>query len=96
MGEGSFPPAAAALYLAASVAAFVVYGLDMSAARTNARRMPETTLHILALMGGWPGALIGQRVFHHKSRKRSFQLVFWATVAANCAALVWLWRAAGL
>ena len=86
------PYAAAALYLAASVATFIAYGLDKSAARTNAWRIPETTLHFLALIGGWPGALIAQRVFHHKSRKLSFQFVFWTTVAVNCAALVWFSR----
>jgi uncharacterized membrane protein YsdA (DUF1294 family) len=87
--RGTVPLAVAALYLGASAAAFVVYGLDKTAARANARRTPEVTLHLIALVGGWPGALVAQRVFHHKSRKLSFQVVFWATVALNCAALVW-------
>lgn len=51
-------------------------------------------LHLLALIGGWPGALIAQRVFRHKSRKPSFRIVFLFTVVVNCAALLWLWRAA--
>jgi uncharacterized membrane protein YsdA (DUF1294 family) len=84
------PLAAAALYLAASVATFIAYGLDKSAARTNAWRIPEATLHVLALIGGWPGALVAQHVFHHKSRKLSFQIAFWTTVAVNCAVLIWL------
>ena len=87
--RGSLPAAVAALYLIASAAAFIAYRIDKSAALANAWRTPESTLHLIALIGGWPGALIAQRVFHHKSRKLSFQLVFWTTVALNCAALAW-------
>ena len=49
--------------------------------------MPEASLHVLALMGGWPGALLAQRVVRHKTRKQPFRTVFWATVALNCAIL---------
>ena len=34
-----------------------------------------------------------QAILHHKSRKTSFQVTFWATVACNCGALAWLWHA---
>ena len=54
-------------------------------------QIKPSTLHFLAVMGGWPGALVAQRVFHHKSRQPSFQLAFLATVVANCAALIWFW-----
>ncbi|MCE7524423.1 DUF1294 domain-containing protein [Alloalcanivorax xenomutans] len=40
--------------------------------------------------GGWPGALLAQRVFRHKTRKTSFQVVFYLVVAANLGALGWL------
>ena len=73
------------LCVAASVCAFIAYALDKSAARKNRWRIPERTLHILALMGGWPGALAAQKIYRHKSRKRSFQLVFWTTVLVHCA-----------
>jgi uncharacterized membrane protein YsdA (DUF1294 family) len=95
MRQGWIVWAALALYAGASLAAFVAYGLDKSAARANARRIPETTLHLIALVGGWPGALIAQRVFHHKSRKVSFQLGFWITVTLNCLALIWFVRTRG-
>jgi uncharacterized membrane protein YsdA (DUF1294 family) len=78
-------------YLAVSVVTAVAYGTDKSAAQSGRRRTRESTLHLLALIGGWPGALVAQRVFHHKSRKRSFQLVFLATIALNCCALLWFW-----
>ena len=78
------------LYIAASVAAFLVYGADKSAAQSGRWRTPERTLHVLSLIGGWPGALVGQRVFRHKSRKQSFRAAFYVTVAINCIALLWL------
>ena len=56
----------------------------------NARRTPESTLHLFGLLGGWPGALAAQRLFRHKSSKASFQATYWITVVLNCAALAWL------
>ena len=73
--------AEALLYLATSVASIVAYGVDKSAARYGRWRTPESTLHLLAVIGGWPGALIAQKIFHHKSRKPSFQVAFLCTVA---------------
>jgi uncharacterized membrane protein YsdA (DUF1294 family) len=93
--EGMLPLEVAAFYLAASVAAVIAYGIDKSAAQSGGWRTPERTLHVLALTGGWPGALIAQRVFRHKSRNPSFRFAFWATVAVNCGALAWFWWTAG-
>jgi uncharacterized membrane protein YsdA (DUF1294 family) len=91
---GWLPLAVPIVYGAASVTAAIVYAADKSAAQRNQWRTPERTLHLLALAGGWPGALIAQTVFRHKSRKASFRIVFWTTVALNCAALAW-WTAKG-
>jgi len=52
-------------------------------------------LHIFALAGGWPGALVAQKLFHHKTKKLSFRIVFWITVALNCGFLGWLFTPAG-
>ena len=90
--RGLLPMAAAGAYAIASVATLLTYAADKSAAETGRWRTSEMTLHLLALAGGWPGALIAQQQFHHKSRKLPFQIAFWATVALNCAALVWYWR----
>ena len=73
-----------------SVISFAVYGADKSAARRGARRTPERTLHLLSLAGGWPGALVAQLVFRHKTVKQPFRAVFWGTVVVNCAGLVLL------
>ena len=77
-------------YVVMSGIAFFAYAFDKSAARHRRWRTPETTLHALALLGGWPGALLAQGVFRHKSRKLAFQVMFWTTVAANCGLLAWV------
>ncbi|STQ89717.1 DUF1294 domain-containing protein [Iodobacter fluviatilis] len=92
---GRLPWLIAGGYLLMSIVAFIAYALDKSAARNDRWRTPESTLHLLALLGGWPGALLAQRVLRHKSKKAAFLLVFWATVLMNCAALAWVllrWR----
>jgi uncharacterized membrane protein YsdA (DUF1294 family) len=77
-------------YLVLSLVTFLLYARDKSAAQAGRRRIPERTLHVLGLAGGWPGALLAQRVLRHKSSKRRFQLTFRMTVLLNCGALVWL------
>ena len=79
-----------ALYVFASLFTFLVYALDKTAARKGTWRTQESTLHLLALAGGWPGALVAQQQLRHKSRKRSFRAMFRVTVMVNCAALGWL------
>ena len=78
------------LYAGMSLLALALYGIDKSAAKVDRRRIPENTLHLVALLGGWPGALLAQRLFRHKSRKPAFQVVFWVTVVLNLAGLAWL------
>lgn len=86
---GRLPPSVLGLYIGASLVTFVAYGIDKSAARNKRWRTRESTLHMLGLVGGWPGALLAQRVLRHKSKKREFQMVFWLTVLVNCAVLGW-------
>ena len=66
-----------------SVLAFFLYWADKRKARTDAWRTPENILHAVELAGGWPGALIAQQVFRHKTRKVSFQVLFMMIVALN-------------
>lgn len=80
--------ALAALYAVASVACFIAYALDKSAARKGRRRTPERTLLLLGLAGGWPGGLAAQQLLRHKSAKTSFLVKFWLTVFLNLALLV--------
>ncbi|MEH6473590.1 MAG: cold shock and DUF1294 domain-containing protein [Halopseudomonas sp.] len=91
----TIPPQVLALYLVASLVSFIMYAIDKSAAKKGAWRTQESTLHMLALIGGWPGALVAQQHLRHKSKKQSFRVVFWITAALNCSVLVWLFTPAG-
>ena len=88
MGRISLSNAALA-YLALvtlmSVVCFIFYGFDKRRAARGGRRVPEQTLHLLALLGGWPGALLGQRLFRHKTSKLPFLIVFWGVVVIHVA-----------
>ena len=85
-----------ALYCVASLVTYVVYALDKKAARKGAWRIPEVQLHLLALIGGWPGAMAAQQTLRHKSKKASFRFVFWITVILNFAATAWLLSPKGI
>lgn len=60
---------------------FLLYAADKSRAKAGDWRIAESVLHCCSLIGGWPGAFVGQRLFRHKTQKCSFQVVFWITVA---------------
>ena len=77
-------------YVFVSALTFAVYGLDKSAARSGRGRTSEHTLHCLAFLGGWPGAVLAQRFFRHKSKKSSFRVTFWVTVIFNILIVLWL------
>lgn len=79
-----------AAYAITSLSCFVAYALDKSAAKNGAWRTPERTLLVLGLVGGWPGALLAQQWLRHKTSKRSFQQLFWVTVAVNVAGFVYI------
>ncbi|RVT88385.1 DUF1294 domain-containing protein [Inhella crocodyli] len=83
------------LYGALSTALFIVYGMDKWAAKRGRARVAESSLHLIALLGGWPGALLGQQVFRHKTAKPAFLRWTWAMVALNLLALVWIVTPAG-
>ena len=87
---GQLAMAVLAAYALMSGVAFIAYGIDKAAATAKRQRTPEATLHFLGLLCGWPGALLAQRVFRHKSRKREFQTAFWGTVVVNVAVLMLL------
>ncbi len=76
-----------AIYAIASLLTFILYWTDKRAAKKGLQRIPEKTLQLLSLVGGWPGGLFAQRIFRHKSVKQSFQLTYWTIFFLNIALL---------
>jgi uncharacterized membrane protein YsdA (DUF1294 family)/cold shock CspA family protein len=74
-------------YVALCGITFLAYSFDKSAAEDGGWRVPESTLHLFSIIGGWPGALLAQVFIRHKSKKQSFRNVFWVTVGLNCILL---------
>lgn len=72
-----------AVYLVASALCYFRYRQDKAAATAGNRRVPESTLIALGLLGGWPGAIIAQQTLRHKSSKAAFRSAFWASVVVN-------------
>lgn len=75
-----------------SLMTFTSYAWDKYKSKHNQWRTPESTLQLLALIGGWPGALLAQNWLRHKSRKRSFLWLFWCMVLLNIVALIGLFK----
>lgn len=94
---GPIPLWGVALYAGASLVTFIAYALDKRAAQSGAWRVAEGSLLALGLVGGWPGAIVAQQVFRHKTLKTSFQWMFWVSVVVNVLAFVvlsWIARLA--
>ena len=71
-----------------SLVTFAVYGWDKRRARGKGSRVAESTLHLLAMAGGWFGALVGSGVFRHKTRKRGFRAVLYGIVVLHVLLLM--------
>lgn len=85
------PAGALAVWLIAiNLVTFAVYGADKRRARRGAWRVPEKTLFLLPLLGGSVGALLGMRVFRHKTKHWYFVWGVPAILLAQMALAVWL------
>lgn len=87
--------------LATSSLTYLAYAIDKSRALTGAWRLPENHLHLLELIGGWPGAWVAQQRLRHKCSKRNYLIVFWIIVlgwqfAAVDSLCDWRWSRAFL
>ena len=71
--------------VAANGLAMLFYYGDKTAAQRGESRIQESTLHLLELAGGWPGALLAQRLLRHKTVKASYRSTFWTMVTLHIA-----------
>ena len=79
-----------AIYILASIISYLLYRSDKRSAIASRQRIPEKWLHLSEGVGGWPGALVAQQLLRHKTRKLSYQLVFWLIILLH--QLFWMDR----
>lgn len=84
-------PVPLVLYPVVSFVTYALYVDDKSRAKQKNWRISEKTLHLSEIAGGWMGGFIAQRMLHHKNRKESYQVEFWAIVIVHYIGwLFWL------
>ena len=76
--------------LLVNIVAFASYGIDKRKAQKDRWRIPESTLLLLAFFGGGVGALLGMRVFHHKTKHWKFRILVPLFLVMQVALAVWL------
>lgn len=82
-------------YIIISLVTILIYAKDKYSAQTNRWRTPESTLHFLSLIGGWPGALFAQKALRHKTSKSEFISTYRVTVFFNLTALLMIYTEQG-
>lgn len=75
-------------FLLANVLTLAIYGIDKTAARKTWRRVPESTLLVFGVVGGWPGAIVGR----HKTQKQPFKTYFIVSVIVSIVVTVAIYR----
>ncbi|MFZ6722339.1 DUF1294 domain-containing protein [Undibacterium sp. Ji49W] len=76
------------VYAIMSLVTLCMYAIDKSAAGKRGPRISERTLLLCGLAGGWPGAVVAQSIFRHKTQKTSFRRAFFATIILNLVLLI--------
>lgn len=92
LGSAFLPHPLVMWFLLASALTFLIYDGDKLAAREGWRRVPESTLLVFGLVGGWPGAIASQQLFRHKTQKQPFKTWFVINVVLNIVVLVAVYR----
>ena len=86
--NGKLPLLIIILYIIIGIITYIAYSIDKSKAIDQEYRISEKSLLLLSLVGGWLGAIVAQQRFRHKTKKTSFQVIFWITVFVNILLLV--------
>ncbi|CAM2858518.1 DUF1294 domain-containing protein [Vibrio rarus] len=88
-------PLFVASYCVLSLVSYAFFWRDKRAAQKGRWRTPESTLLLLSIVGGWPGALLAQCQFRHKSKKQPFKTLLWLCILLNISGLIWLFTDSG-
>ncbi len=83
-------------FISINLVTVFAYWCDKRAAVNGGWRVPEINLHTLEFLGGWSGALLAQKLFRHKTKKRSFRAVFWIVPLFQVAVVLIILRFLGM
>jgi uncharacterized membrane protein YsdA (DUF1294 family)/cold shock CspA family protein len=86
--KGFLPVTFTLIVIGSNLLLFLYYYQDKTSAIKKTWRTPESTLHWLSLIGGWPSAYVAQKLFNHKHKKQSFEVSYKLTVLINSSALM--------
>ena len=76
--------------LAINAVAFIMYGIDKYKAKKAKWHIPETTLLLLAVLGGSIGTWMGMKVWHHKTMHKKFKYGIPAILLIQIALMAYL------
>ncbi|HCL5251069.1 TPA: DUF1294 domain-containing protein [Salmonella enterica] len=79
-------------FLLANALTLILYGMDKMAAHKAWRRVPESTLLMFGVVGGWPGAIVGQQLFRHKTQKQPFKTYFIVSVIVSISVMAAIYQ----
>jgi uncharacterized membrane protein YsdA (DUF1294 family) len=85
-------PAVYAYLAGVNLVTLLAYWYDKRQAIAGKGRVPEVVLHLAALLGGTPGALLAQGLFRHKTRKAGFRIATAAIIVLQIGLGYLYWR----
>lgn len=71
------------IYFFMSLVSFILFFIDKKRSTSDGWRIKEYYLHLVELLGGWPGALLGQKFIRHKTKKTSYKIVLWLIILVH-------------
>ncbi len=81
-----------AALLLVNLLAFALYGIDKLKAKKGAWRIPESTLLLVAFLGGSLGALLGMELFRHKTKHAKFKILVPLFLVLHIALAVYIFK----
>lgn len=74
-----------------NVIGFFIMGLDKEKAKKNHWRIKERTMFMTAFLGGAAGVISGMKIFHHKTKKPSFEFGIPILLILNIALFIYIY-----
>ena len=74
-----------------NVITFFLYGIDKWKAKKDRWRIPESTLLLLAVLGGSIGAWLGMKIWHNKPMHKKFKYCIPLIMILQIGILLYLW-----